>query len=43
MTLAPVATPPAQPTRGKGREGRVHPRGGGKSGGVQDHFYAFPV
>jgi len=42
MTLAQVATPPAQPAQGRGIVGRVHPKGGAKSGGVQDHFYAFP-
>ncbi|XP_070057133.1 uncharacterized protein [Nicotiana tomentosiformis] len=37
MIVGPVATPPAQPARGGGQEGRGHPRGGG-----QAHCYAFP-
>ncbi|XP_075075305.1 uncharacterized protein LOC142162686 [Nicotiana tabacum] len=38
MVTAPVATPPAQPTRGGGRGGRGRPRGGG-----QARYYALPA
>ncbi|XP_070039952.1 uncharacterized protein [Nicotiana tomentosiformis] len=37
MTTAPVATPPAQPARGKGRTGKGRPRGGGHA-----RYYALP-
>ena len=38
MITPPVATPPAQPTRGGGRTGRGRPRGGG-----QARYYALPA
>ncbi|XP_070044830.1 uncharacterized protein [Nicotiana tomentosiformis] len=48
MAPAPVASLPAQPTRGGGQAARGggqlargHPRGGGQSGKAQPHFYAF--
>ncbi|XP_070035244.1 uncharacterized protein [Nicotiana tomentosiformis] len=39
-TLAPVASPPAQPARGGAQPARGRLRGGGQSGGIQACFYA---
>ncbi|XP_070038243.1 uncharacterized protein [Nicotiana tomentosiformis] len=39
----PVVPPPAQPARGGGLAARGRPRGGGRSGGGQAQFYAFPA
>ncbi|XP_070056504.1 uncharacterized protein [Nicotiana tomentosiformis] len=43
--MAPIsaALPPVQPTRGGAQSVRGHPRGGGRSGGGQDRFYALPA
>ncbi|XP_070049823.1 uncharacterized protein [Nicotiana tomentosiformis] len=40
---APTVTSPAQPARGGGQPARGLPRGGGRSGGGQARFYAFPT
>ncbi|XP_070036768.1 uncharacterized protein [Nicotiana tomentosiformis] len=47
---APVPSPPAQPTRGgvqpvrgEAQSATGRPRGGGRSGGGQAHFYALPA
>ncbi|XP_070046168.1 uncharacterized protein [Nicotiana tomentosiformis] len=40
---APAVTPPAQPTRGGGQAAKGLLRGGGRSGGSQARFYAFPA
>ncbi|XP_070050755.1 uncharacterized protein [Nicotiana tomentosiformis] len=43
MTLAPVASPPAQPSRGGAQLARGRARGGGRSSGGQARLYAFPA
>ncbi|XP_070045546.1 uncharacterized protein [Nicotiana tomentosiformis] len=42
-TSAPVTSPPAQPAWGRGQVARGRLRGGGRSGGGQARFYAFPA
>ncbi|XP_070003440.1 uncharacterized protein [Nicotiana sylvestris] len=43
MASAPTATPPAQSAQGRAQSTRGHPRGGGRFGGGQAHFYALPA
>ncbi|XP_070024805.1 uncharacterized protein [Nicotiana sylvestris] len=38
-----VTSPPAQAARGRGQSTRGRPKGGGRSGGGQAHFYALPA